>query len=187
MEKAASLTSHFIIAMPSMKDPNFEHTVTYICQHNEEGALGIVINRTIELTVGEVLDQMQIAAGEPSKNDQPVHYGGPVQTERGFILHEGVGNWDSTLQVSDDTALTTSKDILEAMATNSGPERALLALGYAGWGAGQIEREIIENAWLNWPANNELIFATPVSQRWSRAVELLGVDLNSLSPYAGHA
>ena len=187
MEKAASLTSHFIIAMPLMKDPNFEHTVTYICQHNEEGALGIVINRTIELTVGEVLDQMQIAPGESGKSNQPVHYGGPVQTERGFILHEGIGNWDSTLQVSADTALTTSKDILEAMATNSGPERALLALGYAGWGAGQIERELIENAWLSWPADNELIFSTPVSQRWSRAVELLGVDLNSLSPYAGHA
>ena len=170
-----------------MKDPNFEQTVTYICQHNHEGALGIVINRTIDLTVGDVLDQMNIARETSIKSDAPVHYGGPVQIERGFILHEDIGDWDSTLKISNLTGLTTSRDILEAMANNSGPSRALLALGYAGWGAGQLEREISENAWLNWPADNELIFSTPIDERWSKAANLLGVDLSLLSTDAGHA
>ena len=187
MEKTNYLTDQFLIAMPAMKDPNFEQTVTYICQHNHEGALGIVINRTIDLTVGEVLDQMNISRETSTRSDAPVHYGGPVQIERGFILHEDIGDWDSTLKISKLTGLTTSRDILEAMATNSGPSRALLALGYAGWGAGQLEREISENAWLNWPADNELIFSTPVKERWSKAAGLLGVDLSLLSTDAGHA
>lgn len=170
-----------------MKDPNFEQTVTYLCQHNDEGALGIVINRTIDLTLGDVLDQMKIKRDDSAKSEAPVHYGGPVQTERGFILHEDIGNWDSTLKIGSFTGLTTSRDILEAMADNSGPNRALLALGYAGWGAGQLEREMSENAWLNWPADNELIFSTPVEERWSSAARLLGVDLSLLSTDAGHA
>ena len=187
MQNTSYLTNHFLIAMPAMKDPNFEQTVTYICQHNHEGALGIVINRTIDLTVGDVLDQMNIEGHGSSKSKAPVHYGGPVQIERGFILHEEIGEWDSTLKISALTGLTTSRDILEAMANNSGPRRALLALGYAGWGAGQLEREITENAWLNWPADNELIFSTPVEERWSKAAGLLGVDLSLLSTDAGHA
>ena len=187
MEKTNYLTNQFLIAMPAMKDPNFEQTVTYICQHNHEGALGIVINRTIDLTVGDVLDQMNIVRDAAINSEAPVHYGGPVQIERGFILHEDIGDWDSTLQISDLTGLTTSRDILEAMANNLGPSRALLALGYAGWGAGQLEREISENAWLNWPADNELIFTTPIGERWSKAASLLGVDLSLLSTDAGHA
>lgn len=187
MDGSNWLTNNFLIAMPAMKDPNFEQTVTYICQHNEEGALGIVINRTIDLTVGDVLDQMKIERDVSVQYDAPVYYGGPVQMERGFILHENRGNWDSTLKVSDLTALTTSRDILEAIASNTGPDRSLLALGYAGWGAGQLEREISENAWLNWPANNELLFSTPVAQRWEEAAGLLGVDLSLLSTDAGHA
>ncbi len=121
------------------------------------------------------------------KSDARVYYGGPVQMERGFILHEEIGDWDSTLKVSDQTALTTSRDILEAMARNAGPDRALLALGYAGWGEGQLEREITENAWLHLPADNELMFSTPVHQRWEEAAALLGVDLSLLSTDAGHA
>lgn len=187
MESADRFTNHFLIAMPAMKDPNFEQTVTFICQHNDDGALGIVINRTIDLTVGDVFEQMNIANDGSTRSAEPVHYGGPVQTERGFILHEELGSWDSTLKINEDTGLTTSRDILEALASNSGPDRALLALGYAGWGAGQLEREITENAWLNWPADNELIFATPVDQRWSSAARLLGVDLSLLSTDAGHA
>ena len=187
MQNTSYLTNHFLIAMPAMKDPNFEQTVTYICQHNHEGALGIVINRTIDLTVGDVLSQMNIEGQASNKSNAPVHYGGPVQIERGFILHEDIGEWDSTLKISALTGLTTSRDILEAMANNSGPRRALLALGYAGWGAGQLEREISENAWLNWPADNELIFSTPVEERWSKAAGLLGVDLSLLSTDAGHA
>lgn len=187
MQGSNWLTNNFLIAMPAMKDPNFEQTVTYICQHNEEGALGIVVNRTIELTVGDVLDQMKIERDDSVRTEAQVYYGGPVQTERGFILHEDVGDWDSTLKVSELTALTTSRDILEAIASNNGPDRSLLALGYAGWGAGQLEREISENAWLNWPANNELLFSTPVPQRWAEAAGLLGVDLSLLSTDAGHA
>lgn len=187
MEGSPSLTNNFLIAMPSMKDPNFEQTVTYICQHNEEGALGIVINRTIDLTIGDVLDQMKIEKVDSIDADAAVHYGGPVQMERGFILHEDVGTWDSTLKVSEATALTTSRDILEAIAANRGPDRSLLALGYAGWGAGQLEREISENAWLHWPANNDLLFSTPVTKRWEEAARLLGVDLSLLSTDAGHA
>lgn len=187
MDNPSYLTNHFLIAMPAMQDPNFHQTVTYICQHNEEGALGIVINRTIDLTVGDVFTQMKITGIETENSSLPVHYGGPVQMERGFILHEDIGDWDSTLEVDDLTGLTTSRDILEAMANNSGPSRALLALGYAGWGAGQLEREISENAWLNGPADNELIFSTPVEERWSSAAGLLGIDLSLLSTDAGHA
>ena len=187
MEGSDTLTNNFLIAMPAMKDTNFEQTVTYICQHNEEGALGIVINRTIDLTLGDVLDQMKIKREDTLTTDSPIHYGGPVQMERGFVLHEDVGSWDSTLKISDLTALTTSKDILEAIASNSGPARSLLALGYAGWGAGQLEREISENAWLHWPANNDLLFSTPIQRRWAEAAALLGVDLSLLSTDAGHA
>ena len=187
MQDTEFLTDHFLIAMPAMKDPNFEQTVTYICQHNAEGALGIVINRTIDLTVGDVLTQMKIENIPSVRAAEPVHYGGPVQIERGFILHEDIGDWDSTLEISSVTGLTTSKDILEAIANDAGPSRALLALGYAGWGEGQLEREISENAWLHWPADNDLIFSTPVDQRWSRAAQLLGVDLSLLSTDAGHA
>jgi putative transcriptional regulator len=187
MKGTHSLTNNFLIAMPAMKDPNFEQTVTFICQHNEEGALGIVINRTIDLTIGDVLDQMKIERGASPQFNDPVHYGGPVQMDRGFILHEDSGDWDSTLKVSDLIALTTSRDILEAIASNVGPHRTLLALGYAGWGAGQLEREISENAWLHWPADSELVFSTPVSQRWAQAAALLGVDLSLLSTDAGHA
>lgn len=187
MHSPSYLTNHFLIAMPAMQDPNFHQTVTYICQHNEEGALGIVINRTIDLTVGDVFNQMKISGTVSTRSDAPVHFGGPVQMERGFILHEDIGSWDSTLKIGSLTGLTTSRDILEAMANNSGPSRAILALGYAGWGAGQLEREIIENAWLNGPADNELIFSTPVQERWSSAAGLLGVDLSLLSSDAGHA
>lgn len=187
MDPSVSLANQFLIAMPAMQDPNFSQTVTLICQHNDEGALGIVINRTVNLTVGDVLDQMQIAKDEFVNPFAPVHYGGPVQTERGFILHEDVGNWDSTLPVATDIGLTTSRDILEAIALNQGPRRSLVALGYAGWGSGQLEREIRENAWLSGPASADLIFTTPVEHRWERAASLLGVDLSLLSSEAGHA
>ena len=187
MESSVSLANQFLIAMPAMQDPNFSQTVTLICQHNAEGALGIVINRTVNFTVGDVLDQMQIPKDEFAAPHAPVHYGGPVQTERGFILHEDIGSWDSTLPVTTDIGLTTSRDILEAMAQNQGPRRSLVALGYAGWGSGQLEREIQENAWLSGPANANLIFTTPVDQRWEQAASLLGVDLSLLSSEAGHA
>lgn len=181
------LNNHFLIAMPAMRDPNFAQTVTLICQHNDDGALGIVINRTVDLTVGDVLDQMSIPKQHSVYTPQPVHYGGPVQTDRGFILHQNLGRWDSTLAVNNHIGLTTSRDILEAMARNEGPDRSIVALGYAGWGSGQLEQEITENAWLSGPADYDVIFNTPVQRRWAAAAELLGVDMRLISSEAGHA
>ncbi len=185
--RKSSFTDQFLIAMPALRDPNFQQTVTLICQHNQDGALGIVINRTINLTVGDVLAQMNLPSEYYSEAGTPVHYGGPVQTERGFILHRDVGNWQSTLAINEDIGLTTSRDILEAMAANEGPEHSLVALGYAGWGSGQLEHELGENAWLSGPADYDLVFSTPVDDRWHAAAKLLGVDLHVLSPETGHA
>jgi len=187
MSETESLTGQFLIAMPAMTDPNFEQTVSFICQHDENGALGIIINRTMDLTMADVLGQMDIASDECRRAGQPVHYGGPVQTERGFILHDQPEAWESTLSIDGRVGLTTSKDILDAIARNEGPEHVLIALGYAGWGAGQLEQEISQNAWLSGPADTDLMFITPVEQRWSRAAGLLGVDLTLLSREAGHA
>lgn len=187
MTETESLTGQFLIAMPAMTDPNFEQTVSFICQHGESGALGIVINRTMDLTMGDVLGQMDISSNGCGRADQSVHYGGPVQTERGFILHDQPDAWESTLTIDGRIGLTTSRDILEAIARNEGPERALIALGYAGWGGGQLEHEITQNAWLSGPADMDLMFSTPVEQRWNRAAGLLGVDLTLLSREAGHA
>jgi len=187
MSETESLTGQFLIAMPSMTDPNFEQTVSFICQHDENGALGIVINRTMNLTMGDVLGQMEISANECKRAGQAVHYGGPVQSERGFILHDQPEAWESTLAIGEHIGLTTSRDILESMARNEGPEHALIALGYAGWGSGQLEQEITQNAWLSGPADIDLMFTTPVEQRWSRAAGLLGIDLTLLSREAGHA
>lgn len=182
-----SLENQFLIAMPMLADPNFEKTVTLICQHTENGALGVVINRTTNLKVSEVLEQLSLPVDRLNNPDMPVYIGGPVQTERGLILHDDMGDWDSTLSVSDTLCLTTSKDILEAIAENRGPENCLLALGYAGWGNGQLEREISENAWLSGPVDNDIIFHTPVDERWLKAAEFLGVDIALLSTRAGHA
>jgi len=187
MEQTASLTNHFIIAMPALADPNFTHTVTYICEHNEEGAMGIVINRPFGLDFGEMLDHLEITAGESVDRDQPVMAGGPVQNEHGFVLHTPVGDWDSSLEITDKLALTASSDILGAIAQGEGPARYLIALGYAGWGAGQLEEEMAANAWLSGPANARLIFEAPVEKRWSEAAAALGVDLSLLSSDVGHA
>lgn len=187
MSETESLTGQFLIAMPAMTDPNFEQSVSFICQHNEDGALGIIINRTMDLTMADVLGQMEIPSDDCNCADQPVHYGGPVQSERGFILHDQPDAWESTVAIDERIGLTTSKDILEAIARNEGPEHALIALGYAGWGGGQLEQEITQNAWLSGPADLDLMFSTPVEQRWNRAAGLLGIDLSLLSREAGHA
>jgi len=187
MPETQSLTGQFLIAMPAMTDPNFEQTVSFICQHDENGALGIIINRTMDLTIADVLGQMDIPANECRSAGQPVHFGGPVQNERGFLLHDPPESWDSTLAINGRVGLTSSRDILDAIARNEGPGRVLIALGYAGWGRGQLEQEISQNAWLSGPADLELMFSTPVEQRWSRAAGLLGVDLTLLSRETGHA
>ncbi len=181
------LTGHLLIAMPAMTDPNFTRTVTYICEHNDEGALGIVINRPLQMDLGEVFQQLSLEPADAGLSKQLVLRGGPVQTERGFVLHEPSRPWDSTVEVSDTVHLTTSQDILAAMAEGTGPKRALMALGYAGWGAGQLEMEMSANAWLSVPANPAIVFDTPFEARWAAAAGLLGINLATISPEAGHA
>lgn len=187
MHTATSLSNHFLIAMPSLSDPNFHHTTTYLCEHNEEGALGIVINRPMEMQLADILDHMEITTEIEAVATQTVYMGGPVQNDRGFVLHEPVGNWEATLQVTDSIGLTSSRDILEAIAQGRGPQHALISLGYAGWGGGQLEEELAANAWLSGPASRKVVFETPIEQRWAAAAALIGVDLNLLSGDAGHA
>lgn len=186
MNEIANLTNHFLIAMPSLGDPNFHQTVTYLCQHSGEGALGIVINRPTEMKLGDIFEQMDIQSVKPKIAKSPIFFGGPVQPERGFVIHEPEHQWDSTLKVTDSIALTTSRDILEAVAVGEGPKKILVALGYAGWGNGQLEQEIVNNAWLNAPAEDAIIFDIPANQRWKAAAEKMGIDLDLLSFQAGH-
>lgn len=181
------LANQLLIAMPGLDDPNFARSVTLLCQHSAEGALGIVINRLSDLTLGELLEQMKISTELLTVAQMPVYLGGPVQTDRGFVLHEPAGVFHSSLQVSDSIHLTTSRDVLEAMAMGQGPRKALVALGYAGWGEGQLEQELLANSWLNVAAQAQILFQTPMDDRWAQSMALTGVDLTRLSPFAGHA
>jgi len=182
-----TLGDQFLIAMPAMADPNFAHTVTYLCDHGAEGALGIVVNRPLALTLGEVLAQLDLEARDPATAAQPVYFGGPVLPERGFVLHDPVQRYDSTLCVNDRICVTTSRDILVAIAAGRGPRRVLIALGYAGWGAGQLESELGDNAWLSAPGDADLIFELAPERRWDAAARSIGVDPARLSGAAGHA
>ena len=181
------LTDHFIIAMPGLMDQNFNQAVTYICEHDENGTFGIIINRESEVTLDDVMQQMNIPYHPDQSRQESVFAGGPVQTNRGFILHRPTGNWDSSLIINDSVALTTSRDILEAIAENRGPEDNIIALGYAGWGPGQLEQEMAANTWLSCPADQQIIFNTPVQDRWQAAADLIGVDLSLMSSDTGHA
>ncbi len=187
MKAVTSLANHFLIAMPGLADPNFARSVTLICEHSEQGAMGIVINRLTELKLRDILEQLDLPATKTRLADLPVFLGGPVQSNRGFVVHEPLGRWGATLAVTDTLGVSTSRDILEAIAENGGPERCLVALGYAGWGPGQLEREILENAWLYGPASDEILFEVPVEQRWKEAARAAGVDIELLSTDAGHA
>lgn len=182
-----NLTNQFLIAMPALADPNFARTVTYLCAHTGEGAMGIVINRPLDLSLSEILDHMDIKSSNPRISGIKVMQGGPVQRERGFVLHAPVGEWDSVLKVSNEIGVATSRDILTAVAEGRGPERTLVALGYAGWDAGQLEREVQENAWLSGPADSSIIFDVPYDERWDRAARLIGIDPDRLAGEAGHA
>ncbi len=181
------LTNQFLIAMPRMDDPNFAQTVTLVCEHSERGALGIVVNRTLPMTLGDVFEQLGLDSSKSKLNEQPVLRGGPVQTERGFVLHSPSGSWESSLPFSERMHLTTSRDILDAIAAGEGPDSAVIALGYAGWEAGQLDEEMARNAWLTVSADERLIFDTPVDERWQAAARLLGINLLTLSSDAGHA
>ena len=188
------LTNQFLIAMPGMADETFARSVVYLCEHNEKGALGLVINKPIDIKLRNLFEKVELALDGPGSAglaEQPVYFGGPVQTERGFVLHdaqaEGPGPYNSTLNVPGGLAMTTSKDVLEAMAGGAGPRRVLVTLGYSGWQAGQLEDEIGRNGWLNVGADPAVIFDTPAEQRYERALALLGFDPRMLSQEAGHA
>ena len=192
MSDTFSLTNHFIIAMPSLNDPNFEQSVSYICEHNNEGAMGIVINRPIELTFAELCEQLDIEITDTDTNNYPIYEGGPVEIDRGFILHTPLGDWESTLEVTKDIGLTMSKDIIEAIANgyssdNNPPKHFIITLGYAGWSEDQIEDEISANAWLNVPATDEILFHTAAENRWTAAAASLGINLQTLSSDIGHS
>jgi putative transcriptional regulator len=184
---SVNLSHHFLIAMPNMVDPHFSKTLTYICEHNDQGALGLVINRPIEMTLARLLEQVSIQTGNEQHATMPVHYGGPVQIDRGFVLHEPAGPWQSTLKINPHLGLTTSRDILEAIGRGDGPRQILITLGYAGWAPGQLEQELTQNAWLSVAAQSEVMFELPPEQRLAAAMGLLGIDFANLSENVGHA
>jgi len=183
----SNLTNHLLIAMPSLADPNFSHTVTLVCEHTDKGALGIVLNRPLPMKLSDVLSQMKLEARDEQIGAQPVLRGGPVHTDRGFVVHRPGGEWDATHKVSDCIQVTTSRDVLAAMARGEGPSDAFIALGYASWDAGQLEREIRENAWLTVPASERVVFELPFEERWVGSWQLLGVDVEKMSLVAGNA
>ena len=187
MSETSCLKDHFLIALPSLQDANFFHSVTYLCEHTDEGAMGLVVNRPSELAFADILRHMEIEVGEQTPTDIPVFTGGPVQEDRGFLLHSPPDRWQSTLVVNDELAITTSRDILQAIAEGEGPKEVLIALGYAGWGPGQLEQELQQDSWLVAPASREILFHTPVEKRWEAAAALAGVDLNLITSTAGHA
>jgi len=188
MDAPRFLGNHFLIAIPGLADPNFSRSVSLICQHSSEGAMGLMLNRVSDYLLGDVLEQMNIHTDLAALAAEPVLIGGPVHPERGFVLHEpGEQTWDSTFNVSDQLCLTTSRDILAAMARGEGPARALVTLGFAGWSEGQLESELQDNAWLTVAADRSILFGTPIDERWSASARLMGVDLNLLTDYSGHA
>jgi len=184
-------TNQFLIAMPGMADETFAGTVVYLCEHNEKGALGLVINKPIDIKLRNLFEKVELSLDQEELAEQPVYFGGPVQTERGFVLHEKLGSerghFSSTLSIPGGLEMTTSKDVLEAMAEGAGPRKVLVTLGYSGWEAGQLEDEIGRNGWLTVDADPKVIFDTPTEQRYDRAVSLLGIDPRMLSQEAGHA
>jgi putative transcriptional regulator len=182
-----SLTSQLLIALPTLADSPFARSVTLICQHDDEGAMGVVVNRPAEYTLGEVFEQMGISSQDASLCARPVLAGGPVHPERGFVLHDGGRQWDSSLAIANGLSVTTSRDILEAVARGEGPQHVAVALGCAGWGAGQLERELVENSWLTAPSDDDILFAVPLDKRWQAAAARIGVDMSRVTDYSGHA
>jgi putative transcriptional regulator len=186
-----NLTNQFLIAMPGMVDGNFAGTVVYLCEHNDKGALGLVINRPIDINLKHLFEKVDLSLDRSDLAERPVYLGGPVQTERGFVLHESLddegGHYNSTLKIEGGLEMTTSRDVLEALSNGAGPRKVFITLGYSGWTAGQLEEEISRNGWLNVDADPDVIFDTPVEQRYDKALSLLGIDRNFLMGEAGHA
>lgn len=186
-----NLTNHFLVAMPGMKDPYFQRSVIYVCEHNEDGAMGLMINAPIDITVGKMLKQVDVQPVHPQLHteslERPVLNGGPVSNDRGFILHHPKDQYESSIQMTDNISVTTSRDILSVLGTEAEPNKYLVALGYSGWEAGQLEIELSENSWLTIEADPDLIFNTPINERWQKAVQMLGIDASQLSSEIGHA
>lgn len=180
-----NLVGQLLIASPSLNDPNFHQTVTYICENDGTGSFGLIINRPMETNISEVLNQLNLDTPNELGNF-PVLQGGPVGLERGFVLHKE-GEWENTSKINEDISITTSKDILLSMASGTGPSESLLILGYAGWGSGQLEQELQTNSWINVPANQDILFSVPYKKRWDEAINLLGIDASNISGQIGHA
>ncbi|MBL8379699.1 MAG: YqgE/AlgH family protein [Burkholderiales bacterium] len=185
--QASNFTNHFLIAMPSLGESVFGKTVTFVCEHNDQGALGIVVNRPLDIKLETLFEQVDIKLEIESMRASPVYFGGPVQTDRGFVLHRPLGGWSSTLKVTEEIGLTTSKDILQAVGTGEGPGDIIMSLGYAGWSAGQLETEVAQNAWLTVAADPQIMFSLPVEQRLEAAMGLIGANFANLMDTAGHA
>ena len=185
--EATPLAGQLLIALPALADPNFARSLVLVCQHDGEGAMGLVLNRAAEYSFGDVFGQMGIDCDDAALRDRPVLAGGPVHPERGFVVHDGDGRWDSSLQVGPGLHVTTSRDVLEAIAGGEGPGQVAVALGCAGWGAGQLDYELTENSWLTVPADAELLFTLPLEARWQAAAGRIGVDMQQIAGYTGRA
>lgn len=185
---ATSLKNHFLIAMPSLNDPFFHHAVVYICEHTEQGAMGLIINRPTQIMLDDLLRHIHIESNLPLTKTKPVLFGGPVEKNQGMVLHDTASDgWGDSIAIASNVYLTSSTEILKAISQDQGPENHLVALGYSSWGAGQLEREISENSWLTVVANNAILFHTESKECWKEAASLLGVDINLMSEQAGHA
>ena len=185
--KRLNLTDHFLIAMPAMDDPYFSKSLIYIAEHNDQGALGIIVNRPINMTLATLFEKIEVPFESPELANLPVFFGGPVQTDRGFVLHRPVGAWQSTLAVNQEVGLTSSRDVLQAVARDGEPHEIMVSLGYSGWGAGQLEGELAQNAWLTVPAEPSILFGLPCEERLPSVMEMLGIDFINLAGQAGHA
>ena len=182
-----SLENQLLIAMPTLEDPFFHKSVTYICEHNDDGAMGLIINIPVRLTLNQLLSQLDENYVDKNSLNQRVLSGGPVSTDRGFVLHNTQSGWESSLALNSEIMITTSKDILESLGSDKAPEQFIVALGYAGWSSGQLEEELQQNSWINIPADKEILFDTPIELRWQKAAEKLGIDIGHLSSDIGHA
>ena len=184
---SVNLTDNFLIAMPALEDPYFSNSLVYVCEHNENGALGIIVNRPIDMNLAGLLEKIDIKLEAEALADLPVYFGGPVQLDRGFVLHRPVGKWQSTLAVNGDVGLTSSRDVLASVGSAGLPSEIIVTLGYAGWSAGQLEDEIAQNAWLTVAAKPSILFDLPPEERLPAAMQKLGISFSQLSDVAGHA
>ncbi|WP_306606419.1 YqgE/AlgH family protein [Azonexus sp.] len=182
-----NLTDNFLIAMPSLEDPYFSHALVYICEHTENGALGIIVNRPIDMTLAGLFEKIDIKLEQETLANLPVYFGGPVQLDRGFVLHRPLGQWQSTLKVSDEVGLTSSRDVLASVGSAGLPSEIIVSLGYSGWDAGQLEDELAQNSWLTVPARSSILFDLPPEERLPAAMQKLGISFSQLSDVAGHA